>query len=326
MKKYLITGFSGFVSRHFIRYICKKYDQIEILGLDMKTPDFDYREICGNANVRFLKKNLLDDNLYEIFQSFRPDYVLHLASFSSVAYAWEHPSESYLNNTNIFLNIVMAIYKCGFETKILSVGSSEEYGNVSEEKIPIRESCEMAPLSPYAVARFSQEHLSRVFVDSYGLNIVMTRSFNHIGVGQDERFVIPSFIRRILEIKHSGMGQGIIETGDLSIVRDFTNVEDVVKAYDILLDRGKSGEVYNICSGQGLELRSIVEMIADICGIVVETVVNPRYLRPNDNKKMIGSYEKIKKEFGWQPEIDLRTTLKEMIAHMENQIYFSEKD
>ena len=316
MEKYLITGFSGFVSQHFIRYICNKNEQIEILGIDCREPDFDYYVIGKGANIRFLKKNLLDDNLYEIFQSFRPDYVLHLASYSSVAYSWEQPSESFINNTNIFLNIVMAIHKCGFETRILSVGSSEEYGNVSEEQLPITENCEIAPLSPYAVARFSQELLSKVFVESYGLDIVMTRSFNHMGIGQDERFVIPSFIRRILDIKSSGERSGIIETGDLSIVRDFTNVKDVVRAYDILLHNGQSGEVYNVCSGLGVKLCDVVKTIADIVGITIETVVNPKYVRPNDNKQIIGSFEKIRKNLGWQPEIDLKTTLNEMVCYV----------
>lgn len=314
----MITGFSGFVSQHFIRYICQKDGQIEILGIDMREPDFDYHNIGKGANIRFLKKNLLDDNLYEIFQSYRPDYVLHLASYSSVAYSWKQPSESFINNTNIFLNIVMAINQCGFDTRILSVGSSEEYGNVSEEHLPITESCEMAPLSPYAVARFSQELLSKVFVDSYGLNIVMTRSFNHIGLGQDERFVVPSFIKRIIEIKKSGEKSGIIQTGDLSIVRDFTNVKDVVRAYDILLHKGESGEVYNVCSGQGVRLSEVVKMIADIAGIAIETKVNPKYVRPNDNKRIIGSFEKLRRNFGWRPQIDLKATLKEMILYMEN--------
>lgn len=137
-----------------------------------------------------------------------------------------------------------------------------------------------------------------------------------MGIGQDERFVIPSFIRRILDIKSSGERSGIIETGDLSIVRDFTNVKDVVRAYDILLHNGQSGEVYNVCSGLGVKLCDVVKMIADIVGITIETVVNPKYVRPNDNKQIIGSFEKIRKNLGWQPEIDLKTTLNEMVCYV----------
>lgn len=263
----------------------------------------------------------MDNDLYKIFQRFRPDYILHLASCSSVAYSWEHPSESFLNNTNIFLNIVMAVYKCGFQTTILSVGSSEEYGSVTQEEIPIKESCEIRPLNPYAVARLSQEYLSKIFVNSYGLNIVMTRSFNHIGIGQDERFVIPGFIKRILEIKHSGLKNGIIETGNLSIIRDFTDVRDVVRAYDILLHKGRNGEVYNVCSGQGVRLSDMVKLISDACGITVKTKLNPKYVRLDDSMCIIGSFEKIKKYFGWKPEIDLKCTINEMIYSIDNEIF-----
>lgn len=319
MKKYLITGFSGFVGKHFLKYLGKKNEKIEVLGLDMSEPSFDYMNFGKEMNVRFLKKNLLDDNLYEIIMSFQPDYILHLASYSSVAYSWKNPTESFLNNTNIFLNIVTAVQKSGMSTRILSIGSSEEYGNVNESELPIKEECKMQPLSPYAVARYSQEHLSRVFAESYGLNIIMTRSFNHIGKGQDTRFVIPSFIRRILDIKNAGLEEGTIETGDLNIVRDFTNVQDVVRAYDILLREGRVGEVYNVCSGQGVTLKDVIDEIAEICNIKVATRTNPDFIRPNDNKKIIGSYEKINIEYGWKPEMGLKDTLLEMIEEMSEQ-------
>jgi len=319
VEKYLITGFSGFVGQHFLKYLREKQEEYEVLGLDMKEPEFDYRAFGTKLKVHFLKKNLLDNNLYEIMMSFQPDYILHLASYSSVAYSWKNPTESFMNNTNIFLNVASAVQVCGMKTRILSIGSSEEYGNVSEESVPIKEDCIMEPISPYAVARFSQEHLSRVFAESYGLNIIMTRSFNHIGKGQDARFVIPSFIKRILEIKNSGRNQGVIETGDLSIIRDFTNVDDVVKAYDLLLHKGRVGEVYNVCSGKGTVLQDVIQRIAELCEVSVQTIVNPDFVRPNDNKIMIGSYEKINKELGWTPEINLEETLKEMIFTMQNE-------
>lgn len=317
MEKYMITGFSGFVSRHFLSYLGTKNERIEILGIDMESPSFDYKTINENIRVRFLKKNLLDDNMYEIIMSFQPDYILHLASYSSVAYSWKNPIESFLNNTNIFLNIVDAVYRCKMNTRILSVGSSEEYGNVELCDLPIREKCEMLPVNPYAVARFSQEHLSRVYVNGYGLNIIMTRSFNHIGEDQDDRFVIPSFVKRIMDIKKRGEKRGVIETGDLTIVRDFTNVDDVVEAYYILLHEGRVGEVYNICSGKGETLSDIVKMISDICGVEINTAVNPQLVRPNDNKIIYGSYEKINSEFGWYPKIGLEATIKKMIEQYE---------
>ena len=169
------------------------------------------------------------------------------------------------------------------------------------------------PLSPYAVARVSQEQLSRVYADAYGLQIIMTRSFNHIGPRQDERFVIPSFIKRILAIKKSGQPEGLIESGDLSIIRDFVDVRDVVDAYYKLLISGTVGEVYNICSGKGISLSEVVRIIAEEVGVDVSTKTNPDFVRPNDNKEIVGTPYKIETELGWKRKWNLRDTIKDMI-------------
>ena len=242
MDKLLITGFSGFVSSHFVEYLYDEYMKYDICGIDISEPKYDYKKYSDRLNIKFCVVDMTDiGNVNKIIKEFRPDYILHLAAFSSVAYSWKHPSESFMNNCNIFLNLVSAVLDLCPKCKILSVGSSEEYGNVQHENLPIRENQSIAPLSPYAVARTSQEMLSKVYVDAYGMDIVMTRSFNHIGPRQDERFVVPSFINRILKIKENGEKEGVIETGNLSIVRDFVDVRDVVKAYYILLTRGKKG-------------------------------------------------------------------------------------
>ena len=174
----------------------------------------------------------------------------------------------------------------------------------------------LQPISPYAVARVSQEMLSKVFVDSYHLDIVLTRSFNHIGPWQDERFVVPSFIRRILDIKKNGDVKGIIEAGDTTIVRDFVDVRDVVNAYYMLLMNGTPGEIYNVCSGNQITLSDIIDQIAEIVGIEVTTRVNPEFLRPNDNCVIVGSHDKITKELGWKPQITREQTLRDMIKEM----------
>lgn len=316
MDKILITGFSGFVSRHFLEYLNENDIEAEVYGIDLGEPQFDYKVFNSNLKISFRKINLLNiQELRNLFTEFKPDYILHLASFSSVAYSWKNPSESFTNNTNIFLNLIATVNEFNCKCRILSIGSSEEYGNVTKEDLPIKERLTLKPVSPYAVARVSQEMLSKVFVDSYHLDIIMTRSFNHIGIYQDDRFVITSFIKRILAIKRAGATSGTIETGDTSIIRDFVDVRDVVRAYYLLLKNGKSGEVYNVCSGNGIALSEVVRMIADEVGVDVDTVINPEYLRPNDNKAIVGSIYKIRDEIGWNPEIELRTTIRDMINY-----------
>lgn len=318
MKRMLITGFSGFVSRHFLNYLIENDLSYEVLGVDVNPPKFSMEEYAPTLTMSFEQVNLLDREAVEdMIASFRPDYILHLASFSSVAYSWQHPADCFMNNTSIFLNVTEALRKHDLcDCRLLSVGSSEEYGDVKREELPLREDMPLVPVNPYAVARVSQEMMAKVLADSFDMQIMLTRSFNHMGPFQDERFVIPSFVRRILDIAESGAKSGEIETGDTSIVRDFVDVRDVVRAYYRLLLDGKAGEVYNICGEKGVSLAEVVDQIADIVGVSVTTRVNPDFVRPGDNQVVIGSAEKIRQDIGWTAEIPLRQTLMDMIGHM----------
>ena len=314
----LITGFSGFVSRHFLNYLVENNLSYEVLGVDVNPPKFAMEDYAPTLAMSFEQVNLLDkEALEDIIATFRPDYILHLASFSSVAYSWQHPADCFMNNTSIFLNVTEALRKHDLcDCRLLSVGSSEEYGDVKKEELPLQEDMPLVPVNPYAVARVSQEMMAKVLADSFGMQIMLTRSFNHMGPFQDERFVIPSFVRRILDIAESGAKSGEIETGDTSIVRDFVDVRDVVRAYYRLLLDGKAGEVYNICGEKGVSLAEVVDQIADIVGVSVTTRVNPDFVRPGDNQVVIGSAEKIRQDIGWTAEIPLRQTLMDMIGHM----------
>ena len=316
MKRMLITGFSGFVSRHFLNYLVENNLSYEVLGVDVNPPKFAMEDYAPTLAMSFEQVNLLDKEAVEdMIATFRPDYILHLASFSSVAYSWQHPADCFMNNTSIFLNVTEALRKHDLcDCRLLSVGSSEEYGDVKKEELPLQEDMPLVPVNPYAVARVSQEMMAKVLADSFGMQIMLTRSFNHMGPFQDERFVIPSFVRRILDIAESGAKSG--ETGDTSIVRDFVDVRDVVRAYYRLLLDGKAGEVYNICGEKGVSLAEVVDQIADIVGVSVTTRVNPDFVRPGDNQVVIGSAEKIRQDIGWTAEIPLRQTLMDMIGHM----------
>ena len=317
MSRILITGISGFVGHHFIQYLYDNVPGTEVLGIDINIPKYDIEYYKGCLDIHIQLVDLMDvEMLKKVFSGFKPTYVLHLASFSSVAYSWEHPNESFVNNTNIFLNLLDAASSTNRECRILSIGSSEEYGNVTKEDIPIKERLKLYPISPYSVARVSQELLSKLYADSFGMNIVMTRSFNHIGPWQDERFAVPSFISRILNISYSGKSEGSIETGDITLVRDFIDVRDVVRAYYMLLEKGRSGEVYNVCSGRGIRLSDLIDMISKQIDVNVKTITNPSFVRPNDNQIIIGENFKIVDSIDWKPQYSLEKTIKDTIADM----------
>ena len=273
--KLLITGFAGFVSTHFLDLINKLEPGSEILGIDKMIPDIDHA-LYSNLKIQYKDIDLLDrPTINDILTSFRPEYILHLASISSVAQSWHTPLDSFVNNTNIFLNLVEHIRVNNIDCRILSIGSSEEFGEVTENELPLTEEHPLKPLSPYAVARVSQEMLSKIYADGFNEDIVMTRSFNHIGPGQKDLFVISSFAKKLVLLKNSKSADNAIVTGNLSIVRDFVDVRDVVRAYYLLLRNGRKGEIYNICSGKGSVLKDIILKMSELLGLQIKIEVYP---------------------------------------------------
>lgn len=313
MDRYLITGFSGFVSRHFLEYLEGLQKQVSVLGVDINAPDFGLDGL-SHVQLDFEKMDLLDqEGTEKTISRFQPKYILHLASYSSVAFSWKNPVKSFQNNTNIFLNLLEAAHSVKTGIRIISVGSSEEYGDLTKGQAKFCEEDTLHPVSPYAVARVSQEMLSKVYAKGFGLDIVMTRSFNHIGPGQKEIFVVASFAKRLVEMKKSGTTSTKLMTGDISLIRDFVDVRDVVRAYDGLLKKGRKGEIYNICSGIGYSLRDIIEQLASILDMKVQIETDEGLIRPIDNKVIVGSNEKIKRDIGWTPGIPLQRSLQDVI-------------
>lgn len=314
MNKYLITGFSGFVGQHFIEYLESNEKNCLVKGLDISNPDFEF-DHYKNVQISFEKINLLSkDKVEYIIHEFQPNYILHLASYSSVAFSWKEPILSFQNNTNIYLNLLEAVRKLNLSTRILSVGSSEEYGDVKESDLPLTEDHPLKPVSPYAVARVSQELLSQIYTNGYDLDIIMTRSFNHIGPFQKDIFVVSSFVKQLLEISNTAEKKGDLITGDINIVRDFTDVRDVVSAYYLLLNKGEKGEVYNVCSGFGISLANIIQIISKYLDVEVIIKVDPKRIRPQDNKLIVGSNKKLK-DLGWNQKYLLEDTLKDLIDY-----------
>jgi GDP-4-dehydro-6-deoxy-D-mannose reductase len=308
VNRYFITGAAGFVAGHFIEHIRSTEPGAIILGTDRYAADlpgindFYALELMDYAGVE------------RLIVDFKPTALIHFASFSSVAESWTNPPASFLNNTNIFLNIVEAIRKNHLACRVLSIGSSEQYGDVAPTDVPLSEDHPMNPVSPYAVARVAQENLSRIYARSLGLDIVITRSFNHIGPGQRPVFVIPSIIKQFLE---DVPGPVSLSVGDVSIVRDFLDVRDVVKAYDLLLKRGISGVPYNVCSGTGISIGQLIEMISKATAKEYTIVIDPAKIRPSDNRIIIGDNSRLREATGWSPSIPLEKSIADIIANMK---------
>lgn len=318
MQRYIITGVSGFVGKNFIKYLNDNSLKSEILGIDIRPLEI-HPENYEHLKFKFERSDLKDkDRLCKLIYNFRPDYILHLASYSSVSGSWKSPNTSFLNNVNIFLNLIESVRMIGVKCRLLSVGSSEEYGSVKIEDLPLKESNQLNPSSPFGVARVTQELLSRLYADVYGLDIVITRSFNHIGPGQNDNYAVASFAKQLVEARKNKLNE-FVSAGDVTIVRDFIDVRDVVCIYHKLMLNGKKGEIYNVCSGYGVSLRNIIQMICEILDVNISIKQDLKLKRPKDNPVIIGCNEKIKKEINWTNEFSLERSLKDVVQYYFHQ-------
>ncbi len=324
MKKYLITGSSGFVGKKFIEYLNNVPGRAFAVGVDLVDSAIDSKSF-PNIDFVFKQIDLKDkERLRKVVYDFAPDYVLHLASYSSVTGSWKSPGASFQNNVNTFLNLVEAIRSVGLKCRLISVGSSEEYGTVGIKDLPLSESHILNPSSPFGIARFSQELVAKLYAEVYGLDIIMTRSFNHIGAGMSNDNAISSFARQLVDITKSRLNE-LLVTGDIGIVRDFIDVRDVVRAYDMLFANGRKGHVYNVCSGCGISLHNIIQMMCEILDLEIVIKESKKLIRPKDNPVIIGSNQKIKSEINWTNEIPIESSIKVLIEHYQKSNGISTK-
>jgi GDP-4-dehydro-6-deoxy-D-mannose reductase len=322
MKKILITGISGFVGGHFVHYLTKQNNKFEIHGISRSRPSWDFVSIPpGLLDGHYFHQADLNDipKIKSLIEEIQPEYILHLAAQSSVAESWKTPVFSFMNNTNIFLNIIDTVRLNDNAARVLSIGSSEQYGIVSEKDLPITEERAQCPENPYAVARVAQEHLARIYAKGFDLDISCTRSFNHCGPGQTDRFVISAIVKQFVMVAQ-GIQKPVIHIGNGMIVRDFVDVHDVVEAYYLLLTKGRKGEVYNICSGKGYAIQDIVTLLSEILDIRVEILQDKSQIRPIDNPRIVGSYQKIQRDIGWKPTISFEQSLLSMYQYWDNRI------
>ena len=279
----LVTGSGGFVGRHLCQYLEAMGDQV----IACPWPEgLDVLDVTDGAAVR---QRVTDSS---------PDALVHLAGVSSVAWSHAHPAQTFLVNCLGAVNVLEAVSLARPGCRALIIGSGEMYGRAakghrSQEDDPLR------PLSPYAASKCAAEQAARQFATAYGQHIICARPFNHIGSGQSPQFVVPSFARQIADIKR-GLRPPHLEVGDLTPVRDFLHVEDVVRAYRLLLERAEPAAVYNVCGGQPLSVRELLETLLTLSGVQAEIRVDPARLRPAEIPWLVGDSSRIH-ALGWTP-------------------------
>lgn len=307
--KYLITGCFGFVGSYLVRHLTALDPAASIIAIDRQAAPPGFPAVTAAHDLDLLSL----DALLAVVEREQPDHLIHLASLSSVGASWQDPVASFTNNTNIFLSLLESVRRGSPKTRILSVGSSEEYGIVDPKELPLTETSPLRPASPYAVARVAQEHLGDVYVRGYGLDIVSTRSFNHVGAGQRDQFVISALAKQFAELAKGTRAQ--LDVGTTSVVRDFLDVRDVVTAYARLLTHGARGEVYNVCSGRGLSIAEAIEIFERITELTPTRVTDPARVRPVENAWVVGSNAKLAAAVGWKPTHTVEDALRSVYEH-----------
>ncbi|HOK40529.1 MAG TPA: GDP-mannose 4,6-dehydratase [bacterium] len=314
----LITGITGFVGSHLAEYLLTKRN-VEIFGI------LRWRSRLDNIKHIMDKLNLIECDIrdlasvIETIDRIRPEKIFHLAAQSFVPSSWKAPQASLDTNIIGNLNILEAVRRIDINPWIQIACSSEEYGMVYENEVPIKETNPLRPLSPYAVSKVAQDLLSYQYYMSYKLNVVRTRAFNHTGPRRGEVFVSSNFAKQIAEIEH-GLKEPIIYVGNLEALRDFTDVRDIVKAYWIALEKCEPGEVYNICSGKAYKIKEILNILLSMTKMKIEVKQDPSRMRPSDVPILLGDNTKFCKQTGWKPEISFEKTLEDILNYWREKL------
>jgi GDP-4-dehydro-6-deoxy-D-mannose reductase len=308
----LITGYSGFVGRYLVRQCAQHYPQAEIFGASHQAPGHaTATDEAGAPVVRHLQANFSDaEEVRRALAESRPDLVFHLAAQASVAASWADPAGTLLVNAGGAVHLLEGLHTEGLhETRVLLIGSGEQYGVVQPEDNPINEQHAMLPVNPYAVAKVTQDLFGYQYFAAYQLPVVRVRPFNHFGPHQAPMFVVAVFAEQIARIE-AGETERVLYVGNLAASRDFLFVDDVVGAYIALADAGHPGVAYNVGSGTPHSIEQILTTLLSFARVPIEVRVDPQRFRPADVPLAYADTTLLREHTGWSPQHSLEEGLR----------------
>jgi GDP-4-dehydro-6-deoxy-D-mannose reductase len=291
----LVTGSTGFVAQWLVAHLLSRGDQVTGLDTEVDVTDAPVLTdaVTGDA----------------------PDAICHLAAQASVGASWKDQTATYAVNTMGALNVIEAALACNHPPRLLLISSSEVYGRVQPEDLPIRETHPFAPVSPYAASKAAAELIGLQAWLGQGLEVVRARPFNHTGPGQRLDFVVPALARQVAAAVSGGTR--VLETGNLDARRDITDVRDVVRAYRELLESAHPGEVYNVCRGEAVSIEEVARGLLAVAGVDLDIVIDPARVRPVDLPELRGDPSRLHAATGWTPEIPFDRTLADVLAYWQ---------
>lgn len=309
----LITGAGGFVGGTLIRYLRETMPDAHIIGT--KLPSHAAPNI---PDVRWVQVDLRDSATTQaMLEDVQPNQIYHLAGQAFVPRSFEDPWDTLETNIRAQLNLILGCIALKIAPRMLIAGSAEVYGAASVT--PITEDTPIAPNSPYSVSKVTQDLLGLQYHLSHGLPIYRARPFNHFGPGQNESFAAPSFAIQIARIE-AGLQEPVLKVGDLSARRDFTDVRDVVRAYHLMVEHGRAGEVYNIASGKARTIQSLLDGLLAHSTAEISVEIDPARLRPSKIPILEGDYTRLHAATGWEPQISFEQTLRDLLDDCRQRV------
>lgn len=306
----LITGATGFVGRHLIDHLRDGHSRL--YGTFFPMPEEEIPQMNGVDLFYLDIRNA--EAVRDAVAQIKPDRVFHLAALSNVRQSWEMRRDAIETNILGTFYLYDAIRDSAPAAKILFISSSDVYGGIPVNGRPYRETDDVAALNPYALSKVSGESLSRFYADVEGLDIRIARSFPHTGPGQSRDFVCSDWAGQIADIERDRR-RPVLHVGNLNVRRDYCDVRDVVRAYALLMERGKKGRIYNVCSGTIVSLKDILDILFSLSERELEAETDPARLRKTDCLDLAGDPGRIRDEVGWTPEIPLSQTLFDLLNH-----------
>lgn len=307
--KVLLTGAAGFAGSHLAEYLVHQ-PGVELHGV-IHRAEARIQHLGGRLTPH---RGDLRNSLWvsELIEQVTPDVTLHLAAWSDVGGSWQQPWTVYELNIQCQLNLLEGLRRWSPACRTVIVTSNEIYGMVKPEELPINEETPLRPNSPYGVSKVTQDMMALQYWLSVQMPVIRARSFNHMGPGQSSAFAGSAFARQIAEIE-AGQRPPVVRVGNLDAERDFTDVRDVVRAYWLLAQSGEAGAAYNVGSGVARPIRWLLDQLLGMTQANVSVEPDPARMRPSDIPRSVCNNARLVEACGWQPEVDLRSSLRDML-------------
>lgn len=303
--KILVTGASGFVGKKLVRALAERQHEV-IAGLHRTDVSFDSPMICCNINM------LDTDTVIKALQKFKPEGIIHLAGQTHVTSSWSNPAHTIQTNVMGVIHLLHAVKRAVPEAKVITVGSSEEYGLSGKQGVPLTEDSPCSPQNPYAVSKYAAGQIALQIAKREQLRLIHARPFNHFGPGQKTGFVVSDFISQIVEMEQ-GVVPPVLSVGDISVQRDFLYIDDVIHAYIGLLEQDVPNGIYNVASGKCLRIEELLIYLASQTKVKFEVKRDESKYRPSNVPFIVGCAEKIQSVTDWKPQIPVFNGLKQTL-------------